>query len=169
MMQTLKLLGIAVVGYLFHDEFSHKELNPKGYYDLPIRETINGLNTDIYKGKAVKLGGYQLSKTKPQYISKIIVCDRNKDDAIKSTVRLLRLDYKFVNISPTEENAREIHRINDYLIDGCIKVIPNIRVQYEDMILDTSTTIDSVCNFLNIETDISKAVDNVEKRVVCQS
>lgn len=60
-MQTLKLLEFPIVGYKFHDDFSHKELNPKGYYSLPGRETVYGLKTH-YKGKAVKLGGQNFFK-----------------------------------------------------------------------------------------------------------
>lgn len=168
MMQTLKLLGVPVVGYMFHDDFSHKELNPKGYYDLPINETIKGLNTYKYKGKAVKLGGYQLSATESKYVNKIIVCERNRQDTIKSIMRLMKADFSIAKVNPTEENATILHEINKNITDEYIKNMPYIRINHENMVLDPSKTITKLCVLLNIETDLSNAINNVEKRVVWQ-
>lgn len=168
MMQTLKLLGVPIVGYMFHDDFSHKELNPKGYYDLPINETINGLNSYKYKGSAVKLGGYQLSVTEPKYINKIIVCERNKSDTIKSIARLLKADFSIAKIKPTEKNAAILYETNKSITDGYIKKMPYIKINYEDMLLNSSATIAKVSVFVNIQTDSLKAINNVEKGFVWQ-
>ena len=166
MMQTLKLLGFPVTGFLFHDDFCHKELNPKGYYDLPIREVINGLNTDIYKGKAVKLGGIELYRTNPKYVSKIIWCRRNQKESIKSICKMLIAEEGKINIEPRLENAELLYLIN---LDHIIKTIkrndvPSLEIYYEEMILATEKTIEKVKEFLNIKTDINKAVLNVDGR-----
>jgi len=168
MMQTLKLLGVSIVGYKFHDDFSCVELNPKGYYDLPINETINGLNTFIYKGMAVKLYGYQLSITKPKYVDKIIICERNKKDVIPSLQRLMKADYKISNIKSTASNAELAYNTNKHLIDGYSKAKNNIRIRYEDMAERPELPLYKICNFLGIKRDITKAINNIEKRVVWQ-
>lgn len=172
MMQTLKLLGFPVTGFLFHDDFIHKELNPKGYYDLPINEVINGLNTDIYKGKAVKLAGTQLYKTNPKYVSKIINCKRCPSEAIKSVKKLLWYEENMTGVEPTDKNAEVVYRINLLYAKRYIEEnnIPHISIYYEEMLLDPKGTILKVKDYLEIETDISNAVLNVDKRsLLCQS
>jgi len=166
-MQTLKLLGVPVVGFKFHDDFSHAELNPKGYYDLPISETWEGLNTNKHKGKAVKLGGYQLSKTHPKYVDKVIVCDRNKKATTSSILRLMKADYNISRIKPTVENAELAYNSNKYLIDEYIKAKTNIRIQYEDMIERSELAVYKICGFLSIKNDVTEAINNIEKRELC--
>jgi len=168
MMQTLKLLGVVVVGYKFHDDFSHKELNPKGYYDLPISETMGGLNTTIYRGKAVKLGGYQLSKTNPKYVDRIIVCVRNKNETIPSILRIMKADYNISRIKPNIQNAELAYNSNTYLIDEYLKSKTHVKIRYEDMIERPNLSLYKICDFLDIKSDITKAINNIEKRVVCQ-
>ena len=167
MMQTLKLLGVPVVGYMFLDDFSHQELNPKGYYDLPISETWEGLNTNKHKGKAVKLGGYQLSKTHPKYVGRIIVCDRNKKATISSVFRLMKADYNISRIKPTVENAELAYNSNKYLIDEYVKTKTHIRIRYEDMIERSELAIYKICNFLGVKNDVTEAINNIEKRELC--
>lgn len=166
-MQTLKLLGFPVVGLMFHDDFSHQELNLKGYYDLPVSETINGLNTTRYKGKAVKLGGYQLSATNPRYVSKVIICQRERDTTIKSIVKFLKAEFDISNVEPTEKNAILILDTTNDLIEKCGVKKPHMRIQYEVMVRDPERCIEGVCQFLNIQADIKKAVNNIEKREAC--
>jgi len=166
MMQTLNLLDFPVVGFLFHDDFCHKELNSKGYYDLPIMETINGLNSEKYKGKAVKLGGSQLYKTDSKYISKIINCKRKPIDTIKSIKRLMEYNKDYLDLEPTFDNAEIIYYSNLLLVAKYFEEnsIPHITIYYEEMLLNIENTINRIKGFLNIDSDIDKAVLNVDKR-----
>ena len=168
MMQTLRLMGLQIIGQAFHDNFSHKELNPKGYWDLPIKETWNGLNTDLYKGCAVKLGGYQLSKTDPKYVKKIIVCERNKDATIASILRIMKADIDISGIKPTVDNAEMSYNSNSYLIDEYVKNKEHIRIKYEDMLLKTKETSLILSRFLQIVPEIDPIIDNIIKGKVCQ-
>jgi len=172
MMQTLKLLGVPVVGYLFHDDFSHKELNPKGYYDLPINETINGLNTDAYKGKAVKLGGAQLSKTDPRYISAILYCTREKEATLKSIKKLIDADHDIIKkycgdvfVTPEFSYEYNTNAIEKYLDET---TIPYMEVKYEYVIDGPKEMFLAICKFLGITTGVEKAINNVNKEGVCQ-
>lgn len=161
MMQTLKLLGFPIVGMKYHKHFSHKELNPRGYYDMPIEYTINGMNSYRHKGQAIKLYGAQLAKTDPKYVSKLIICEREYEPCIKSVQRLMELDVDITGLDPSPEHARLLHGVNIDLIERSAKHIENIRVKFEDMLSAPDSTIKKVCKFLNIETAIDKAVENV--------
>jgi len=131
-MQTLKRLGVEVVGLKFHHDFSHKELNPNGYYELPIADTVNGIQDDRYKGKAVKLFGYQLSKTLPDVVDKVIVCVRDKDKAIASTQKLFEAEKDWTGIEPTDENCWNVYHYNyEFIMDWLIATnIPFISILY---------------------------------------
>jgi len=162
MMQTLKYLGTPIIGYKFHEEFSCIKSNRKGYYDLPLSATINGINCDSYRGRAVKLFGYQLSKTDPKYISKVIICLRNKRDAITSTLKWLDSE-NVLEIDNTTENANKIFEANYKLISGYIRSshLPCTVVFYENMINCPEDTIGQLKTFLQLNVSISKAVANI--------
>lgn len=171
MMQTLRLLDVPISGFAFHDDFSHKELNPKGYYNLPMRETVNGLNTDKYQGTAVKLGGAELYNTDPKYIHKIIWCRRNPEACKKSIVKLLKADFDIIKWEPTIKNADIVYDLNTGFTYNFFDKnnVPYINVYYEEMLLDTENTIKKVVDFIGISPNIEKAINNVDKgRVVCQ-
>jgi len=167
-MQTCELLGKEVVGYKFHDEFSHQELNPKGYYFLSQNEIRDGLNTTEYKGKCVKLGGGHLAKTDPKYIDKVIYCKRNPNEVKKSMLKLLKADYDMIGLEPTGENAEKAYDANLLLTIPYLKDnnIPTLIVYYEDMILNPVKTINLVKDFLDVDTSIELALLNVDKRSV---
>lgn len=161
MMQTLKLLDFPIVGMAYHKEFSHKELNPRGYYDMPMEYTRNGVNSYKHKGQAIKLYGAQLAKTDHRYISKLIICERNHEDCIKSVQRLMEIDIDIIGLDPSPEHAKLLHGVNIDLIERCAPHIENIRIQFEDMIINPVCTINNVMGFLNIDVPIGRAVSNV--------
>ena len=57
MMQTLQLLGVAIAGEASHPDFPVVEGNPKGYFDLPFKEHMDGIDIDKYQDKAIKVLG----------------------------------------------------------------------------------------------------------------
>lgn len=71
------------------EEHGPKELNPEGYWELPIEEVMTGIHDDRYFGKLIKLHGMFLEKTDLRYVQKVIVCKRDRRFAIPSTERLL--------------------------------------------------------------------------------
>lgn len=160
MMQTLKLMDITVIGDEYSKEFPNKEVHPKGCWELPMGKTINGINHDNYKGCAVKLFGYQLSNTNPKHISKLIICDRNKKDAIKSTINWLSKE-NYLNIPVTESIANKIYEENYAYIYGYEADIPKIKISYESMVSDSMKTISKVAEFVGYNGDISNAQNNI--------
>jgi hypothetical protein len=167
MMQTLRLLGTPISGQAFHKDFSNKELNPKGYWDLPIEETINGITDDRYVGKGIKLYALQLSRTKPELISKLIVCHRNRENAIASTKRLYESEKKILSrmgVEPTDENCEKTYDISysmiwEYVLNRAD--FPMMIVQFENMISQPQIEIARIAKFVNSKESIKNAVLNV--------
>ncbi len=169
MMQTLNLLGVDIAGYAFHDDFSIKELNPKGFYELPYKTFLKKIDWDEYKNKTIKLAGYTLFNDKPE--CKVIWCRRNPEECVKSILKLITLNDRYSNINSTIENARKLYDINNYYTYRYFEdnKVEKLEVYYEEMILCPELTIAVIKDFLNIEIDSTEAIKNVEKRgVLCQ-
>lgn len=164
MMQTLNILGIGIPAPKFDDRHKNiKHLNPKGFYEFDSVLDNNFFVKHSFKGKAVKLFGYGLYDTYknfPKLIDKIIVCRRNPEDAIKSSIRF------FNQAGLKGVNPEHVYYANYATIDKIKKNYPHIEVNYEDFIQDTEQVLTKVVDFLEIEIDndtFVKAVNNVEK------
>ena len=171
MMQTLKLLDVDVAGYAFHDDFSIRCLNPKGYYELPYKTFLGDIDWDEYSEKAIKLAGYTLAKTDEKYIDRVIWCRRNPEECIKSILKLITIDDRYSAYNKTIENAKMLYDINNHYVYDYFEnnETPRLDVYYEEMVLFPEIAIEKVKSFLDIEADIESAVNNVEKRgVLCQ-
>lgn len=157
MMQTLKLLGVEVPVPAFsesHEEI--KEFNPKGFYEFKDEDEVNVL----LKDKAIKLFGGQLSLRVDQdnSIDKIIVCLRNKVDAVKSAIPV----YDKMGITA---NPDLLYELNYDLLFSSIKDFPTLFVKFEDITTNPKQEIERVVDFLNIkvsEDQIQEAVKNID-------
>jgi hypothetical protein len=173
MAQTLHILGLPNAGFAFHEEFSHKELNPNGYWDLPIADTINGIHDSRYAGYIVKIFGYQLLRTNPEKIKRIVYCVRDKETATASTLRLLNAEPVLIarfGLEATLEMAEKIYDMNNYSIKKylyCNSGIPNIIIRYEDMLNNKVKTVRKIADFICSNRDISNAVGNIRGQL-CQ-
>ena len=163
MMQTLQILGVPIVGEDF-SETNRFAGNVKGYYELPPEEIAGGIKNDRFEGKGVKLFGQGLLKTEEQYIDKVIICERNREDSIKSFMRLLRITP--VDIAPIRSNAEQIIDINRKIVDSYAKVSdkPVFRVSFKGMLYSAEKVIKNLCEFLGIEPSeeqLKEASENV--------
>jgi hypothetical protein len=152
-MQMLQSIGYPIVGLKYHDDFPDVDLNPYGYWDLPLIKTVHGIHNNQYKGKGIKLFGYQLSVTNPIFVSKIIICKRNKEDAVLSTVKLLERRGYLFNMLPTKENAISVYDANYFFINDYVLQhnIPYINIEYEDSVKDRTKTEQLLSKFINNE------------------
>lgn len=152
MMQTLALLGVQVAGFAFHDDFPDKDLNPNGYWEFPISETLTGIHDGRYKGMAVKLFGLQLSRTEVELISRIIVCRRAKEAALQSTMRMLARYESRLGLAPTLENAAFVYETNYDHIDTYLHEhdVPHINVYFEIMLSQRQLMNLRIAEFLGI-------------------
>ena len=134
MMQILMKLGYPIKGLKFHKDFPHKELNPNGYWDLPVDETKNGLKTH-YKGYAVKLPGASLYSTNANFIKGVVVCKRNREDQIQSIIKSLQLERSKYSMKPTYKNAELLKELNDFFINMFFKQNdkPKLEIEFESI------------------------------------
>jgi len=162
-MQTLKELGVSIIGKKFHKEFPHVELNPKGYYDLPLADTFNGVNTYRYKGKAIKISGGALLKTEPKYISKIIWCQRNRKQCVKSIMKLLKANYEEYRVEPDEKIATYIHCLNENFIKLYLAKTKKeyVAIDYGKMLDNPVKEITKIKDFMKLNCSITSAIKNV--------
>lgn len=165
MMQTLGLLGIRKTGAAFSDEFRDVGSNPKGYWELPIDETANGIHDGRYSGMAIKLFGHQLLQTDSGLIRKVVVCQRDRDTVLKSTYEWLRRD-NHLGIPNTEDVAGLVYDLNYRCIEYFLETRePDyIDVWYENMVLDTVRCVRTIADFIECddESRIRQAIENVE-------
>jgi len=169
MMQTLKHLGLSVAGYKYHEQFSNKELNPKGYYDLPLEDTIHGVWANIWKKDAIKLYPAVLNISDFNLIEKLIICKRNKTDVFDSTLKLLKAEEWFLKAN--KRNATNSIVLGEMILESLLEEYKNpvLFVNYEDMLNDTKKTITKVAEFVTSNKDIKDACENVfHKELVCQ-
>ena len=176
MMQTLQLLGVAIAGEASHPDFPVVEGNPKGYFDLPFKEHMDGIDIDKYQDKAIKVLGEWLLRVPSDSVTHIIVCKRRAGGAQdRSTIKLLKKELEVESSSKerdmllpicaaltptqiTERRVRNYHCIDMYLenfMGYCMEVY------FEDMIYNPIATITNLKEFLHLETDVSTAVENI--------
>lgn len=163
MMQTLNLLGMPIARIYSDEEFNPIDLNPKGYYDLPLSETAQGIKTDKYKGMGIKLYGGALVQTDPKLISKIIVCIRKKKSCVDSILKLLRRYEIQTGIEFNRKISEYYYYLNKKYIELYLKKtnIKNIKIKYESMLKNPEKEIDKIKKFLNIDHNSKEAIQNV--------
>jgi len=160
-MQTLEKLGIGITGEKF-DKYNVEEYNKKGYWELPVSATIDGIQDNRYEGKGVKLFVQQLTRTNPKLISRAIRCCRYRGEASKSYQKLLAHSPE-CGVPATRKVCDELFDVGReytkrYLDEN---KIPYIDVDYNDMMRDPKGEIERITKFLKVKTDIKQAVENV--------
>jgi len=161
MMQTLKLLGVPIVGTKF--SYRNKvECNVKGYWELDDHSLDNGIPDDRYKGKAIKCFATELSKTKPALLDKVIVCERYINHRAKSLVKYFKVNPD-LRLKPTRGNAQTLLENWDTILNAYLEVnsVKYLKVSYLDMLNKTRNTIEKIRNYLGLDVDINDAVYNV--------
>jgi hypothetical protein len=165
MMQTLKLLGMQISGVEYLPEFGEKKFNPKGFFNLPLEEIVNGI-PEKYKGTVVKADIISLQNTDPKLIDLIIVCKRNINDMIDSMLRVMdRVD---IGLDMTRENLIEANTCTYDIIEDYAKEIPTMYINYEEMISTPKEMVEHIAKVLDISNDIGDAIKNIDGGSKCQ-
>lgn len=172
MMQTLKGLGIPVHAPQFVSgeivkkvgEELYKKNNPHGYYEFA-GGAIGNLGEDKFRGSAVKLLGHELFPCPPNLVNKVIICVRDKENAIASLIKASP------HTTVTENQMRKNYDTNYLMAESYVEYYtkPFIYIDYKDMIINTEDTINRLIKFLDIcvtKECIDVVVNNVEKKNV---
>jgi hypothetical protein len=163
-MQTLGCLGIELTGKEYDESFGPKEFFPNGAWDLPVDEIIHGIKSDKYEGMAVKLYAGPLFLTDAKLISKLIICKRNKEEAVKSSFKLMQVTPDLLGVDPTIQNAGRLYDVSYRMIDHYLKdnKVEFINVYFEDMLKHPVLSIDNIKTFIGSEMSVDNAVKNIK-------
>ena len=170
MMQTLSLLGVPLTGLDFHREFSHRDLNPKGYWALPMSETLGGIQHHRFAGTAVKLGGADLAQTPPAFVRKVIWCRRDERDCKESMKKLLAANEDWTGLAASDELVDMVYRANELYTLKFLKEngVDRIEIFYEDMVTKSEETLTSLCVFLDIAEELTMSIDTIAREASCR-
>ena len=157
MMQTLALLGVPMCAPKFlplHEPI--KDFNKNGFYELDIWD---GITTDEYKDKAIKLFGYQYFKTPLEKISKTIRINRDKKDTIESYNRIKEK-------MPPEYHvdSEKLYDMNNYYID---KKENDNKIEIELNEFCRTKNVEQIISYLGI-TPTSEQINNAKNNIQCQ-
>jgi hypothetical protein len=161
-----------------------KEMNPKGIYEVPIDFLLeyirNGWTPEkFHTGKAVKILSTLVSCIKPELIEKIIICSRkDRDRQAESMYDLAQLELEVSELTGLDnpytlsyrgKSLADMKEEQDATLDVIHHLvgknkIPTIEVYYEDMLENPEMEIGGISCFLEIEVDITNAVNNVNTR-----
>ena len=161
MMQTLQKLGINIAGNEF-DVWNKKEFNPRGYWELPVKEVVEGVKSNKYEGQGVKLFVQGLTKTNPNLISRAIRCTRWKRAAVISFMKLLQASPN-CGIPGTRNVCDQLYDVHHEFVETYLDTnnIPYINVDFEDMLRDPKKQISRIVKLLGLKTDTKLAIENV--------
>lgn len=156
-------------------------MNPKGYWELAIKDIYNMIDFGWpdHEGKAIKIMGAAFTELNTPDIEKVIYCKRrDRDVQARGLHKLSQVDLQIkeeTNSSNVYVNWFKGKTVDDVYsrqeltlkhIDYIIKhdKIPTLDVVFEDIVTNPTMEIERVVQFLNLDVDISKAVNNVDVR-----
>jgi hypothetical protein len=125
MMKTLVEMGYKTPAPKFlslHEPI--KDRNPEGFYELD-EEIRNGVHDSRYRGMAIKLFPPQLYLTHPKYVTKAIICKRNREDCVES----YRSIHKILDEPATPE---AVYDANIFLLEELKENMDYIEVDLEE-------------------------------------
>ena len=177
-MQTMKIWGLPIAGVPFHSDFPVRELNPKGYWDLPVDILREGIDMR-YKGMVVKLFGGWLSAVDSKHIDKMIVCKRrcvasqdksmmnafDKEAETQSDSKYRELMLKDApKLNELQVRRRKNYRdIRKFLNRN--KHIDHTQVYIEDVIDNPEEKLNEIANFIDRDIkNMEKAIENIDRR-----
>lgn len=157
------------------------DLNPKGYWELPIKDIykMTDFGFPEHRGKGIKIMGAAFTELNTHDIERVIYCKRKdrvtqaeglhkisqidlqiKEESGSSNVYIDWFKGKSVDDVYSQQELTMIHI--DYILKH--DKIPTLDIIFEDIVTNPRPEIEKVVQFLNLDVDISKAIDNVDVR-----
>jgi len=153
MMRILKEIGYEVPAPAFFlDNKPLKQFNPQGFFEMP-EDQETGIQDHRYKGKAVKLFGYALEKTPRAFVSKVIVCKRDRQAAIESSIPVMETLFRETNKPNHAKNVEDLYYDAHYrFISKFLEYGTKfLEVHLENMQNSPGAEIIRIYNFLEIK------------------
>ena len=158
-----------------------KSLNPKGYWELDVY-TIIDITVGKYEGDldgAIKMMGVLPLELGNTEVDKVIFCKR-KDDftQAESMFKLAQIDIEISDDNNLENSFADQYKGMDVYDMHHQMLLANVMtdswltreninhhtVYFEDMLENPKETIQKITKFLEIDTNITEAISNVDKR-----
>jgi hypothetical protein len=155
-MQTLRLLGVQVLGEKFPRHCDGEEFNPNGYWDLPLEQTIRGIRNSVPSDAAVKLIGRMFTRSTIRGTDKVLVCIRDKYDVIRSTMRI------------DDYSGLEAALMYDASYGAILNRLPQVNhlfVVYEKALMRPESYVRDIASFVGKQPN-DTAVSNITKEKV---
>jgi len=184
LMQTLKILGLPVVGSFKRPDLP-QEANPRGYYED--REILNkGINFNLLKKKQINLNGAAVKlalkpmvrqerkeqwKKLEQNDAKIFITTRKPIESVLSFNTFNKSNEKtkdfFIFVTHNMNNyIKDYKLLTEILLTQTPSLIPNIKfIDFNMAIFQAEKYARTVAGFLNMqpaEVSIKEAVNNIE-------
>ena len=157
------------------------KMNPKGYWELPINDVYNMIDFGFkdHEGKAIKILAAPFTQLNFNDIDKVIYCKRrDRETQAKGVWDMSRIDLriKAENNSSNRyidwfenKTVDDIRNRQDLMIRHLEYTlrhykIPVLDIVFEDIVTNPRKEIEKVVQFLDLDVDISKAIDNVDVR-----
>jgi len=157
------------------------EANPKGYWELDIKDIYDMIDNGFgnHKGRAIKTIGATFTEIPPENIEKVIFCKRK--DRIIQAEGLHRIAQIDLNIKEKygssnvyidwfkDKSVQDIYSIQQLTLNHITHILKRDKLEsldivFEDIVTNPEPEIKKVVRFLELDVDISKAVDNVDTR-----
>lgn len=156
-MQTLNLLGVPMAAEPFLPEHENiKQFNPNGFYETKVN---HGIKDERFKGKAVKLFGFDFHQTDNSLISKVIYVTRNRAEAIASYDKVRKF------LPHCELTSAVVYDGNENYIKEKLKTVDYLEVSLEAIRQNPVTFVNSLIIYTGInpsDKEISAAINNIE-------
>jgi hypothetical protein len=149
MMQVLVAGGIPTS---YNNDRKADENNPRGYFELEGGRIITKLMQgdyplDTYKGKFIKITSYGLQYL-PEGKYKIIYMERDIREIVESMSQMSGIQYD-------NRVSQNLMKLDDYVKDLITRKsnTNTIFVNYNKFVNEPDDDINTICKFLNVETD----------------
>ena len=157
------------------------EANPKGYWELAIKDIYNLIDNgfDNHTGRAIKIMGAAFTELPTENIEKVIFCKRR--DRVTQAEGLWRIAQIDLEIKETQgssnpyvdwfkdRSVQDIYTLQQLTLNHIEHILNRenidvIDIVFEDIVSNPQPEIEKVVRFLELDVDISKAVENVDVR-----
>ncbi len=127
-----------------------EQQNPDGYWEVDPLEVNNGIHTDKYKGRLLKLWSHVLLQTPSHLVKRVLFIERkNKAAQRESILRTLTLEEEQLGVKTnlTADSVLQAHTIN---IFNWLKSKPSsaIKIVYTE---ELTERLDEIFNFIKGE------------------
>ena len=157
------------------------DANPKGYWELAIKDIYDMIDDGFgnHEGRAIKIMGAAFTEIPTENIEKVIFCKRrDRMTQAEGLHRIAQIDLEIKEIHGSSnayidwfkgKSVQDVYSIQQLTLNHITHVLKRDGIETLDIIFDDVVTnpqpeIEKVVRFLELDVDISAALENVDTR-----